>query len=1095
MLLSGGGDGSAMVRCISSGEGGKALGEAGTGPGLPPLAPFFANVNLMDASGADDTVTGVCASFDDKYLLTVGSRGGFFSLRLRYAELEKAAQQAADGRAKELAAKAAKAALVSTATVTAEMDASMDEVFGAVSSSVPGDFHDDSKEAKIKEAKEPEGNPEDLYSIEDAKLKTEEDNRRREAEIRKNEQRAKIADLRRRYEALVEENSRAIPGQQLTREEMQLDPKVAQRLIAEGDRKCEEVEKIMRFESEKKQLAVEKLQRMFLANVAVEGITMKTFRTNMKVRSFRVATLSDSLQESLRAVHALIDAEEDARKRAGKLQQLGKDKSGKKGGKGKDGNKGGKESKTDDSSGPKDERTQEARKELRAARKAELEEMMSRKPMQDEEDPDDVAAIEYTLKNMGDLKLKTAKDYVVPIDQRVNAEKKRRQMVLLEESVHAIKMGYNQRFLALRELKKRIIANIKSDNVRIRDIDKELDYIEEKNGDAKDAEEGAGAGGGEAKDQTKNTPAVRNKNLWEPEVDPKEWPEDRFKVTEEELRAAAIEKGYTIPGLTDVTAEQLAAKARAGDANAGAAATVAPSADATPALGEIDQIPQLKAAARLHRGWTLEGGVDPEAQEEEDSPMEVALREERRIVLTYERKVLLDKTNQTVEAFDEAMYDLCREKLKLDCDLKTAEMRMLTFLQELEMLKEFEKKDKSLTAKLEKCKVEKGTIVTEISECHTKLEAKRAEIEVWQEKDKVIESEFANLVPESNALWPQLFKIFKRKIKRSKKGGGGGGEDGDSDDSNYESSDYESSDDGDSDDDDDDDDSCPAGCDQALYDKVLELREKRLDQEDILADFQKNIDDLKKQHDRMASRERQINKELVATEKDIELFQTEKQQKLNTLDVYVTLQLSQILNLVKRDEWFASQKGKDGNKGSPPASPMGRGSPMRRTMSDTASVMSSTAGADFASQPEYILPPTLDDCVLISSESIDRLRKRIVEIREETLVQEKKFRNLHKEKKKLYREKKTRKAFIDKQEKKCNDLQMLKFGQTIDLESLDKMGSRQVREEEAEDETSGVFLFCGSFFDLFPLTVCSHITLCNNFVFFFFLSSFSLTGS
>ena len=53
--------------------------------------------------------------------------------------------------------------------------------------------------------------------------------------------------------------------------------------------------------------------------------------------------------------------------------------------------------------------------------------------------------------------LKTDKDYVVPEDQRVNAEKKRRQMVLLEESIHAIKMGYNQRYLALRELKRRIV--------------------------------------------------------------------------------------------------------------------------------------------------------------------------------------------------------------------------------------------------------------------------------------------------------------------------------------------------------------------------------------------------------------------------------------------------------------------------------------------------------------------------------------------------------------------------------------------------------------------------------------------------------------
>ena len=62
--------------------------------------------------------------------MTTGSRGGFFSFRMRYDELEKHAQAAADGRAKELAAQAAKAALVSTATVTAELDASMDEVFG-----------------------------------------------------------------------------------------------------------------------------------------------------------------------------------------------------------------------------------------------------------------------------------------------------------------------------------------------------------------------------------------------------------------------------------------------------------------------------------------------------------------------------------------------------------------------------------------------------------------------------------------------------------------------------------------------------------------------------------------------------------------------------------------------------------------------------------------------------------------------------------------------------------------------------------------------------------------------------------------------------
>ena len=204
LLLSGGGDGTAMVRCVTGSEGGGPLGSAGTGPGLPTLAPFFANINMHDSNEPGGTLTGVCTSFDDKYVLTSGKQGAFFSLRLRYPELEKAAQQAADGKARELAARAAKASLFSTATATEELGAtSMDEVFGSVSSSVPGDFHDDGKESKIVEAKEID-KPEEAYSIEDAKLKTEEDARRALAEINKNKQREKIADLRSRYMLLVE---------------------------------------------------------------------------------------------------------------------------------------------------------------------------------------------------------------------------------------------------------------------------------------------------------------------------------------------------------------------------------------------------------------------------------------------------------------------------------------------------------------------------------------------------------------------------------------------------------------------------------------------------------------------------------------------------------------------------------------------------------------------------------------------------------------------------------------------------------------------------------------------------------------------------
>ena len=66
--------------------------------------------------------------------------------------------------------------------------------------------------------------------------------------------------------------------------------------------------------------------------------------------------------------------------------------------------------------------------------------------------------------------------------------------------------------------------------------------------------------------------------------------------------------------------------------------------------------------------------------------------------------------------------------------------------------------------------------------------------------------------------------------------------------------------------------------DQALYDRVLEMREKRLDQEDVLNDFKKSLEDIKKSHDRMVIKQKNVDKELIATERDIVKFQTEKRR-------------------------------------------------------------------------------------------------------------------------------------------------------------------------------------------------------------------------
>lgn len=51
------------------------------------------------------------------------------------------------------------------------------------------------------------------------------------------------------------------------------------------------------------------------------------------------------------------------------------------------------------------------------------------------EDPEDVAAIAEAQSNMGDYKLKTADDYVVPDHLRMNVEKAIMKLLVLKELV------------------------------------------------------------------------------------------------------------------------------------------------------------------------------------------------------------------------------------------------------------------------------------------------------------------------------------------------------------------------------------------------------------------------------------------------------------------------------------------------------------------------------------------------------------------------------------------------------------------------------------------------------------------------------------
>jgi hypothetical protein len=67
---------------------------------------------------------------------------------------------------------------------------------------------------------------------------------------------------------------------------------------------------------------------------------------------------------------------------------------------------------------------------------------------------------------MGDYKLKSAQDYVVPAHKLENVEHKRRQMALIEQAINQVKMSYNSRYLELRDEQLSIVDDMSMHNAR-----------------------------------------------------------------------------------------------------------------------------------------------------------------------------------------------------------------------------------------------------------------------------------------------------------------------------------------------------------------------------------------------------------------------------------------------------------------------------------------------------------------------------------------------------------------------------------------------------------------------------------------------------
>ncbi|XP_025949781.2 cilia- and flagella-associated protein 44 isoform X7 [Dromaius novaehollandiae] len=342
--------------------------------------------------------------------------------------------------------------------------------------------------------------------------------------------------------------------------------------------------------------------------------------------------------------------------------------------------------------------------------------------------------------------------------------------------------------------------------------------------------------------------------------------------------------------------------------------------------------------------------------------------------------------NALVINFDAELRFLRHMKLKLDVQMKCADLCHITWFEELLLLKNFEKHEDLLQGRVNTLLSEQKAMQQKLNSYLAQMKDRKYEIAKLQDCEESLYATFQASLGENNKFARFLTKVLKKKIKRTKKKEVK--READKEDESEEESDEESSlesdeEDSGSEDEVFDDSVCPKSCDEALFQNTVQLREKRLDIEDALTEQKKVADNLRKEYDALAKKAKAVEASLDTAEGELEAFQREKQQRLNELHVVVPLKLHQVEYLV--------------NGG---------------------------------------IPSDFSQALVFTNQSLEYLQKRIVDLQNENIMQREIFKKARQQHKQLVQDKKEMETKIQRLEEKCNQLMMTKFGRLVDLEAL-----------------------------------------------------------
>ncbi|KAM6987447.1 cilia- and flagella-associated protein 44-like [Tautogolabrus adspersus] len=752
----------------------------------------------------------ICCSHDDHFVLTAGDDGNIFSFSLLPPEELQ----------KELQRKRAK---------------------------VPSPRRDLENESFAKDIEDPAA-----YSIETAKQKLEKDRVRREAELYVAAKRKKLAELRKKFEQLLKVNNSLPEHVRLTPEELSLSPRFAEHIERVTAERVREVRKQMSWEQERCSIKLSKLQDWFKDSVVV---TVVAICSEHRVSTYSLPALTETSAQVVHQSRASPPKEEQ-----NSVQGCRKSKA-------EPANNGSileeeemlhppvsrpARIKLTDRQVERLLKTAEKAEQARAKiekRRQEWAKLYEEKPDENFEDPHDVQAIKEAKEAIGD-KMESDKDFKVPKNLMMNAEKKRAELMGLEDNIRQKQTEMNSKIVALRDSKVRLLSQLRAQAERVKKVQQRL-------------------------------PAhLHRPPPTLPTMQPEETPEKRLQFSQAKLERYRVLRDQRLQtmGQYDATSllDQLE-KEEDNEKNGEERTSSLSASSASSVTGGKDETAGGEGAKRTER-------------EEE-------LQKEEELRLLYEQDSLLEEMESSVCQFDAELMLLRHQKLRLDWHLKMADIHQLTLYQELLLVNEFEKREDSLQEKLNAHIKEENNITSMLEDFNEQLALKQADIAQLQEREKALFSAFQASLGLENKFEEFLTEVFKKKIKHVKKK-----------EQTEEEEEEESDDDSDEDYDDDDDDDhssseeegaldssvCPPGCEPELLENTLQLRERRLDLEKLVVEEKKIAKALRRECDTLVKKEKSMKSSRKAAEEDLKLVYREKQQKMDELHVVVPLRLNQI---------------------------------------------------------------------------------------------------------------------------------------------------------------------------------------------------------